>query len=136
MHFFISGNLSPICFSCIIICSPILSCKRNFSSDCDYYIPVSYIEEGLKDFKRVPGEIFNASPSKFNSCKLNIFISITHMIKKVVYKTKDNLICFWDAFRPVGQGTDSLGAADLVNLAYAGFVGRNKGIHAYFSGLR
>lgn len=31
-------------------------------SDCDYYIPVSYIEEGLKDFKRVPGEIFNASP--------------------------------------------------------------------------
>ena len=30
-------------------------------SDCEYYIPVSYIEEGLKDFKHIPGIGFNAS---------------------------------------------------------------------------
>jgi hypothetical protein len=30
-------------------------------SDCDYYIPISYIKDGLKDFTRVPGHTFNAS---------------------------------------------------------------------------
>ena len=30
-------------------------------SECDYFIPVSHIQDGLADFKHVPGEIFNAS---------------------------------------------------------------------------
>ena len=36
-------------------------------SDCDYYIPVSYIEEGLDDFKHVPGKTFNASEEYINN---------------------------------------------------------------------
>ena len=36
-------------------------------SDCDYYIPVSYIKEGLDDFKRVPGKAFNASQEYINN---------------------------------------------------------------------
>lgn len=30
-------------------------------SDCDDYIPVSYIEEGIKDFMHIPGVEYNAS---------------------------------------------------------------------------
>lgn len=30
-------------------------------SDCDYYILVSYIKEGLADFMHVPNKVFNAS---------------------------------------------------------------------------
>lgn len=30
-------------------------------SDCDYYIPVEYIKEGLVDFKHVPGKKFGAT---------------------------------------------------------------------------
>lgn len=30
-------------------------------SECTYYIPVSYIKEGLADFKHIPGESFDAS---------------------------------------------------------------------------
>ena len=30
-------------------------------SECDYFIPVSYIKDGLTDFKHVPGEVFDAS---------------------------------------------------------------------------
>lgn len=30
-------------------------------SDCDYYIPISYIKKGIKDFMHVPGVSFNAS---------------------------------------------------------------------------
>lgn len=31
------------------------------SSSCDYYIPVSYISEGIADFMHVPGRNFGAS---------------------------------------------------------------------------
>ena len=31
------------------------------SSDCDYYIPISFIKEGIKDFMHIPGIGFNAS---------------------------------------------------------------------------
>lgn len=30
-------------------------------SECDFYIPVSYIKEGLLDFLHIPGKVFNAS---------------------------------------------------------------------------
>ena len=30
------------------------------TSDCEYYIPISYIKEGIRDFVRVPGASFNA----------------------------------------------------------------------------
>lgn len=30
-------------------------------SDCEDYIPISYIREGIKDFKHIPGVDFNAS---------------------------------------------------------------------------
>lgn len=30
-------------------------------SECDFYIPVSYISEGLADFKHIPGKEFGAS---------------------------------------------------------------------------
>ena len=30
-------------------------------SDCEYYIPISYIKKGIKDFTRVPGQFFDAS---------------------------------------------------------------------------
>lgn len=30
-------------------------------SECDYYIPVSYISKGLDDFKHIKGKIYNAS---------------------------------------------------------------------------
>lgn len=30
-------------------------------SDCDYYIPINYIKEGLNDFRHIPGVEFNAS---------------------------------------------------------------------------
>lgn len=30
-------------------------------SECDYFIPVSYIQDGLADFKHVPGKVFDAS---------------------------------------------------------------------------
>ena len=36
-------------------------------SDCDYYIPISYIKDGLDDFKRVPGKIFNATKEYINN---------------------------------------------------------------------
>lgn len=31
------------------------------TSDCEYYIPISYIKEGIRDFVRIPGVGFNAS---------------------------------------------------------------------------
>lgn len=31
------------------------------TSDCKYYIPISYIQEGIRDFVRIPGVIFDAS---------------------------------------------------------------------------
>jgi hypothetical protein len=31
------------------------------TSDCDYYIPISFIKDGIKDFMHVPGVAFNAS---------------------------------------------------------------------------
>ena len=31
------------------------------SSDCDHYIPISFIKEGIKDFMHIPGVSFNAS---------------------------------------------------------------------------
>ena len=30
-------------------------------SECDFYIPVTYIKEGLLDFLHIPGKVFNAS---------------------------------------------------------------------------
>lgn len=31
------------------------------TSDCEYYIPISYLKKGIKDFIRIPGVYFNAS---------------------------------------------------------------------------
>lgn len=36
-------------------------------SECDYYIPISYIKDGIKDFVRVPGIEFNASQEYINN---------------------------------------------------------------------
>lgn len=35
-------------------------------SECEYYIPTSYIKEAIVDFKHVPGEEFNASLKYIN----------------------------------------------------------------------
>lgn len=36
-------------------------------SECDFYIPVSYIKEGLLDFLHIPGKVFNASQEYINN---------------------------------------------------------------------
>ena len=36
------------------------------TSECDYYIPISYLGLGIRDFARIPGEGFNASEEFIN----------------------------------------------------------------------
>lgn len=36
------------------------------TSDCDYYIPISYIKDGIKDFTRIPSDYFDASQEYIN----------------------------------------------------------------------
>lgn len=40
------------------------------TSEAEYYIPISYIQEGLKDFKHIPEEEFNASENYINKAIL------------------------------------------------------------------
>lgn len=49
------------------------------TSEAEYYIPISYIKEGLKDFKHIHGEEFNASEDYINKAILQ-------------YKKDNNLI--------------------------------------------
>ena len=37
------------------------------SSDCDYFIPISFIKDGIKDFMHIPGVSFNASEEYINN---------------------------------------------------------------------
>ena len=41
------------------------------TSDCEHYIPIKYIEDGIKDFTRVPGDYFNASENFIQECMNN-----------------------------------------------------------------
>lgn len=58
-------------------------------SECDFYIPVSYIKEGLLDFLHIPGKVFNASQEYIDN-------AIEMFKKNLIESYHVNLFCSED----------------------------------------